>query len=1160
MRLEKIKLAGFKSFVDPTTLVLPGRLIGIVGPNGCGKSNLIDAVRFVIGESSARHLRGSAMSDVIFNGSASRTPVSLASVELIFDNGDGRAGGEFARYAQISVKRQVTREGQSQYFLNGSRCRRRDIMDLFLGTGLGPRSYAIIEQGMVSRFIEARPEELRLFIEEAAGLSKYKERRRETEIKLEHTRANLERVADIRRELQGQVNRLARQARKAEKFRELEREIVRHRHQLLAMQWREADDAYRCRQAELNDLERRLKAEEAQCQLARKAAAQARREVEDLEKQLQRHQADLYRIDADISRCDQALRHAEQSRRQRRQRLEEWRQELERTRATLAQDQEQLAELKAQRNRLEAELAEAKRRAEDDRQAQRQRENQWRQARKRHGQCLDRLRRLKEALRLTQVEIQHREQRRDEIQRRLEGLAAQKNDLAAQIQALDTRSTETELEGLGDRYRAVQDRLQRLEESRRRLQQEIHQHQERQQQLAGRIHRLEGQIGGLETLQRHALGKDRQRLEEWLAQRGWQSLPRLAETLVVEPGWERAVETALDRWLQALCLPDLPAEVEAAPESIAVVCDASPDHLPPDSLAGKVPPGHPAVALLLPYRCSDALAAALSRRGELEPHQRWITPAGDQVGPNGVFVNRDRSEEPGILERQTLLREYRDQLQSCRHQETQLRRSLEQLAARLADVNAQGERLRAEERELGTARIRLQAALQSARQRRREMEERLSGLEREQQAAAARFGHLAKEIDRMNQRREQTRQETETLQAELRRLNDELERTGSVHEQATRQAHRSREKVLRLEAALEHTESALSLLHNQVQRTERQCRELESRIRQTQGEQERDDEPIERYRQELEELLRQRPLLEERLATVRTRLQEAVERLREQEGLSQHRETARDRAREALEQARLQAEAARVRFESVQEQIRTAGVDLARTLESLPEEGEPESWHQRLARLEKEQARLGDVNFAAIEEHRLHSERLRFLDKQCHDLENALALLEKAIRTIDRETRTRFRETFTAVDGHFRRRFPALFGGGEARLELTSDDPLEAGVRIVARPPGKRNSSIHLLSGGEKALTAIALVFSFFELNPAPFCILDEVDAPLDDANVGRYCRLLQSMAERVQFLFVTHNKITMEIADQLIGVTMREPGVSRIVAVDLQQAAEMAA
>ncbi len=1160
MRLEKIKLAGFKSFVDPTTLVLPGRLIGIVGPNGCGKSNLIDAIRFVIGESSAKHLRGSAMSDVIFNGSTGRAPTSLASVELIFDNEDGRAGGEFARYAQISVKRQVTREGQSQYFLNGSRCRRRDVMDLFLGTGLGPRSYAIIEQGMVSRFIEARPEELRLFIEEAAGLSKYKERRRETETKLEHTRANLERVADIRNELKAQVGRLARQARKAEKFRELERQIIRHRHQLLAMQWREADDAYRRRQAELSDLERRLKSEEAQWQLSRKAAAQARREVEALEKQLQQHQADLYRINADISRCDQALRHAEQSRRQRRQRLEEWRQELERARATLAQDQEQLAELKAQRNQLQTELAEARRRAEDDRRMQVQRESQWRQARKRHSQCLDRLRRLEEALRLTEVEIQHREQRRDELQRRLEALVAQKNDLAAEMGTLDIRSTETELESLDDRHRTLQERLQGLEETRRRLQQEAQQHEQHQQRLAGRIHRLEGRIGGLETLQRHALGKDRKPLERWLAQRGWQSLPRLAETLEVEPGWERAVETALERWLQALCLPDLPTEIEAAPDSVAIVCDTSPEQLPPDSLAGKVSPGHPAVALLVPYRCSDSLSAALSRRGELEHHQRWITPNGDQVGPNGVFVNRERSEEPGILERQTLLREYRAQLQSCRHQQSQLRQALAQISERLADIDAQLARLRTEERDLGAARIRLQATLQSARQRRQEMEARLEKMEREHRDAAARFDRLAEEIDELNRRRDRTRREVETLQAELRRTNDELERAGSVNEQAARQAHRSREEVLRLETAREHADSALSLLQNQVQRTEQQCRELEERLRKAQEEQNRDDEPLERHRQELEERLQRRPLLEERLATLRSQLQQAIERLREQESLNQHRETARDRARETLEAVRLQAEAARVRFETAQEQVRTAGVDLARVLASLPEEAEPESWRRRLEQLEKEQARLGDVNFAAIEEHRLHSERLRFLDKQCHDLENALALLEKAIRTIDRETRARFRETFTAVDGHFRQRFPALFGGGEARLELTGDDPLEAGVRIVARPPGKRNSSIHLLSGGEKALTAIALVFSFFELNPAPFCILDEVDAPLDDANVDRYCRLLQSMAERVQFLFVTHNKITMEIADQLIGVTMREPGVSRIVAVDLQQAAEMAA
>ncbi len=1159
MRLEKIKLAGFKSFVDPTTLIMPGRLIGIVGPNGCGKSNIIDAIRFVIGESSAKHLRGNAMSDVIFTGSAARAPVALASVELIFDNSDGLAGGEFARYAQISVKRQVSREGQSQYFLNGSRCRRRDIMDLFLGTGLGPRSYAIIEQGMVSRFIEARPEDLRLFIEEAAGLSKYKERRRETEIKMEHTRANLERVADIRSELQTQVSRLARQAKKAEKFRELERQITVCRHQLIAMQWQEADDAYRRKQAGLNALERQLKAREAQWLLSRKSVARARDEVESLEKQLQQMQARLYQLNADISRCDQTIKHAEQSRRQREQTLREWRRELERAHATLEQDKEQLVHLERQQRQLQSELTEARNQADKDQAKQQQVESTWQQLRRQSDQCRDRLRRMEEDERLLQLEIQHHRQRQDDMQCRIEALAAQKARLSAEIQTLDSRDPEKELDRVKAHHQTLQKRLQRLTEIRQQLQNDRQQRQRQQEQLASQIHRLEGQISGLETLQHHALGKDRQRLQQWLAQHGLQSLPRLVETLTVEDGWEMAVESALGQWLQALCSPQLPTGIGDAPERIAFVSDMALYNLPRDSLAHKIASGRAAVPLLSRYRCIADVTAALSRRNELAHYECWITPDGDQIGPNRLFVNRTRSQEQGILTRQKALREHQARLQELQRQQASLQQSLTQLSEQLKHATTELDSLRAEERDCHAALVRLQAELQSVRQRRRETQNRLDQLDRELEAGIQEQQRLQETIEQLHSRREQKQQAVKALLATSKKLSREVEQAGSENDKAGQQLRQSREKVTRLETALEHTDHAIALLKKQLRRTEQQCQELESRLQQTQKEQDRNVPPLQRHRQELETLLQQRPALEAELAATRKQLQQAVDRLRQLEGLRQQHETAREQARESLEAARLAAEAARVRFETVQEQVRDARIDLAQTFQSLPRAAEPAAWQRQLDQLQKEQARLGDVNFAAIEEHRLQSERLRFLDKQCQDLENALALLEKAIRTIDRETRTRFRETFAAINGHFQERFPALFGGGEARLELTEDDLLSAGVRIMARPPGKRNSSIHLLSGGEKAMTAIALVFSFFELNPAPFCILDEVDAPLDDANVDRYCQLLQSMAERVQFLFVTHNKITMEIADQLIGVTMREPGVSRIVAVDLQQAAEMA-
>ncbi|BCX81215.1 chromosome segregation protein [Methylomarinovum caldicuralii] len=1159
MRLEKIRLAGFKSFVDPTTLVLPGRLIGIVGPNGCGKSNLIDAVRFVIGESSAKHLRGSAMSDVVFNGAAGRAPASLATVELIFDNSDGRAGGECANYAQISVKRQVSREGQSQYFLNGSRCRRRDIMDLFLGTGLGPRSYAIIEQGMVSRFIEARPDDLRLFIEEAAGLSKYKERRRETELKLEHTRANLERVADVRAELQTQVNRLARQAKKAEKFRDLARQIHICQHQLLALQWRVADDEYRRTQARLAERERDLKQHEAAWRQAEAEASAARERVDRLEKQLQQWQAKRYQLDADIGHSEQTVKHLEEKKAQRRQTLEEWRRELERTRAALAQDRQQLEELARQRHQLETELEEARKQAHADTERQRQTEAEWQEARRRFAQLRDRQRQYRHEAQLAESETGHLQRQQAQLQKRLQQLDAQREALEQAQGRFDAAAWQQRLDQAQSAHRQCRQQLAQLAAEIQSLEQQREQQRRELARLERESHRIQGRISALETLQRHALGKDQKALQDWLTRQGWQELPRLGETLEVEPGWEQALEAALGHWLEALCHESLPMPPETPPASLSLLATATAAPPQPDTLAAKILKG-PVPAFLNRFRCCADLATALARRDRLAPHECWITPAGEQVGPDHCHLPRPADEEAGVLARQKTLRELRDRLGRLQRQHRSVQAELTRLQETLQTHTRQQETLQARERDQHAALARLQAEHQAAQRQHRETGQRLEQLARERQETERESSRIDAKLASLDRRIATLHQQTTELTDQIQGHEARLDRCRQHHETAAAQARHSREQVTRLEAALEHAKRTADLLAGQLQRGDRQCRELSQRLAEAEARQDAEAEPLARAHEQLEALRARRPELEAALAACRRELEQAVETLRTLEGRRRQQEQARDQARQQVEQARLAAEAARVRFDAARAQVTDADVELAPLLETLPPEADPAVWQQRLKQLERDQDRLGDVNLAAIEEHKTHRERLDFIDSQYQDLEAALALLEKAIRTIDRETRTRFGETFTAVDGHFRQRFPALFGGGEARLELTGDDPLEAGVRIVARPPGKRNSSIHLLSGGEKALTAVALVFSFFELNPAPFCILDEVDAPLDDANVGRFCQLLQSMAERVQFLFITHNKITMEIADQLIGVTMREPGVSRIVSVDLKRAAEMAA
>ena len=1167
MRLEKIKLSGFKSFVDPTSIAIPGRLIGVVGPNGCGKSNIIDAVRWVMGESSAKHLRGSAMSDVIFNGSSSRKPVGLATIELLFDNSEGKLGGEYARYSQISVKRQVTRDGQSQYFLNGTRCRRRDIMDVFLGTGLGPRSYAIIEQGTVSRFIEAKPEELRLFVEEAAGLSKYKERRHETELKLQHTRANLERVEDLRGELQNQVNRLARQAKKAEKYRALEQTITQCHKELLAIQWRDAHAQYDRHQKQLNLLEQQLTERSAELLEAETSLEQAQQKNQDLERQLQRRQAKLYELNAEISRCNQALKHARQTQEERQRTLQSWRDELQRAMAAHQQDQEQITRLDDQKQKLEQELTQVREEHHQASISQQKSEAHWQQKRRDFERCRDQVRNLKEKINLREVEIRHRLQRKEDLQGRLRQLKSQqerltdnKDDHAEIIHLQDQFEEVTELHHQQrEKIDALTGQIRQLQSQRQDLQQTLH-------ELESEINQSNGRITALETLQSHALGKDRQVLQKWLVTHGLQHVPRLAEIMAVEKGWEKAVETALGSWLEALCLDELKIHTVAetadtlTDENISFLETSGASPSPEGSLAEKISSRWNSVTLLGGHRCAGSLQEALAKRSDLAGYECWITPDGDRIGPNWLQLNRHEDTSLGVLERENELRMLRGELETLKRHKERLFKQQEQLVSQLHEAENQLDQLRSQERETSTRQTRLQAELQGAQRRLEETRRQLEHLSHEHNEVSQSLRQTDNDLAACQRQLEQDRSELGNQEQALQNLETVLAQSRSASEQASTAVRTVMENKARLESALEHAHSSLKILQKQLERAQGQCQDLQRRLAQAENEQAQGEQPLNQITEQLELLRRQHPSLEKSVANLRHELKQAESTWRQLRSLHAQRESLKDRARENLEAARLKAEAARVRLQTVQEQVESADFLPDRILADLDGEATACEWQQRLDQLQLDKARLGDVNLAAIEEHRLHSERLRFLDKQYDDLTTSLDLLDKAIRTIDRETRSRFRETFKIVDGHFRNRFPALFGGGEASLEMTCDDPLEAGIRIMARPPGKRNSSIHLLSGGEKALTAVALVFSFFELNPAPFCMLDEVDAPLDEANVGRFCALLQSMSERVQFIFVTHNKTTMEIADQLIGVTMREPGVSRIVSVDLERAAEMAA
>ena len=1166
MRLEKIKLAGFKSFVDPTTAHFPSNLVGVVGPNGCGKSNVIDAVRWVMGESSAKMLRGESMADVIFNGSTGRKPVGLASIELVFDNADGRAGGEFAAFNQIAVKRQVTRDGQSAYFLNGSRCRRRDIQDLFLGTGLGPRSYAIIEQGMISRIIEARPEDLRLFLEEAAGISKYKERRRETESRMRSTRENLERLTDLRDEVAKQLQHLERQADTAARYTEYRAEERRLDLELKAMRWRALD-------GEIAEQDRRLAALETD-QAA--GVARQRRLEADIEERRAAYteasdafnqvQGRFYAVGSEIARAEQAIQFANESRGRREAELFRLDQELQDAGQHLERDQARLAELEAALAGDEPELAAAHRvladaaaavglaedqlanwEAEWDRfnqeaagpgqqaQAERARINALEQG---LGRDRDRLRRLEEES--GRLDLEAAEARVAELAEREEGLAEQ-------VEAAEARqaAVAADLAGRESAARALGGELDRLRTA---------------------LQQAKGRRASLQALQQEALTDRDQALKGWLAAQGLAGAARLADRLEVRPGWETAVETVLGPALKAVPVPDLgPLAAAGLAPGLMLIDDATvadPASDPAGSapgLAAQCRAPWPLAGLLGSVQTAADLTEALARRAALAPGASLVTPDGTRVGTNWLRAPAAGATD-GVLARAEALKALDQELADLADQESVLAERDE--AERAARAAAEAERaavaqdLAARNRELAA----LRAELTGARARAGHLRERREALAAERADLAAqceeaigdmeeareRLHDLLAEVEHLAERREELSREREQLRAAVARART-AERTASERAQGLRvgvEANRAaRDATLRSRARAAEQQTQLHARREELEAA------IEAAV-----------EPLAEQRERLDEQLTLRVEVEKALAAARARLESLDQEVRSLEQERHQVEQSAQAIQRELDGLRLERQERLVRRRTLEEQLAEAGTEPAAALRELDPVADETEWQERLTRLAARIQRLGAINLAAIDEFKEQSERKRYLDEQHDDIARALETLEAAIRKIDRETRTRFKDTYDQVNVGFQQLFPRLFGGGHAYLELTGEDLLETGVTVMARPPGKRNSSIHLLSGGEKALTAVALVFAIFQLNPAPFCMLDEVDAPLDDANVGRFCELVRSLSNQVQFIFISHNKVTMEIADHLLGVTMHEPGVSRLVSVDVEEAARLAA
>ncbi|MBC9250471.1 chromosome segregation protein SMC [Pseudomonas alcaligenes] len=1156
MRLKCIKLAGFKSFVDPTTVSFPSNMAAVVGPNGCGKSNIIDAVRWVMGESSAKNLRGESMTDVIFNGSNTRKPVTQASIELIFDNSDGSLVGEYAAFAEISIRRRVTRDSQNTYFLNGVKCRRRDITDIFLGTGLGPRSYSIIEQGMISKLIEAKPEDLRNFIEEAAGISKYKERRRETESRIRRTHENLARLTDLREELERQLERLHRQAQAAEKYQEYKAEERQLKAQLSALRWQALNLQVGSREQVIGDQEVAYEALVAEQRSADASIERLRDGHHELSERFNQVQGRFYSVGGDIARVEQSIQHGQQRLRQLQDDLNEAERSRLETESHLGHDRtllatlgEELAMLEPEQEITAAASEESAAALEDAESAMHGWQEQWDGFNQRSAEPRRQAEVQQSRIQQLEQSLERLAERQRRLSEELAQLAADPEDAAILELAEQLAGSELNLEEL---HAAEETLVERLEQLRGELQQAG----QAQQQAQGELQRLNGRIVSLEALQQAALNPGKG-AAEWLREQQLDKRPRLAEGLRVESGWELAVETVLGADLQAVLLDDF-AGLDLAgfdQGELRLVNPQAGGARVAGSLLDKVEAGFDLAPWLAKVRPVESLDEALARRSQLGEGESLISRDGYWVGRQFLRVRRASAAESGVLargqelerlglereEREAALADLDERLQQLQQAQRQQEEAREQ----------QRRRVQEEARRQGELKAQLSAGQAKAEQltlRRRRLEGELHELGEQRELEQEQLGEARLILQDALEAMALDTEQRELLLASRDSLRERLDRVRQEARQHKDHAHQLAVRLGSIKAQHESTRQALERLELQFERAIERREQLNLNL-------EEGAAPLEELRMKLEELLDRRMGVEDELKLARLALEDADRELRDAEKRRSQAEQQAQLLRGQLEQQRMEWQALSVRRKALQDQLLEDNYDLHGVLATLPPEAGEQAWEEELERLAGKIQRLGAINLAAIDEYQQQSERKRYLDAQNADLVEALETLENVIRKIDKETRNRFKETFDQINSGLQALFPKVFGGGHAYLELTGEDLLDTGVAIMARPPGKKNSTIHLLSGGEKALTALALVFAIFKLNPAPFCMLDEVDAPLDDANVGRYARLVKEMSETVQFIYITHNKIAMEMADQLMGVTMHEPGCSRLVAVDVEEA-----
>ncbi|MBE8167862.1 MAG: chromosome segregation protein SMC [Shewanella sp.] len=1136
MKLKQIKLAGFKSFVDPTKIPFQKALTGVIGPNGCGKSNVIDAVRWVLGESNAKHLRGGSMTDVIFSGSSARRPVSVASVELLFDNQDGRLAGQYASYQEISVKRQGSRDGDSVYFLNGQKCRRKDITDLFMGTGLGPRSYAIIEQGMISRLIESKPQDLRVFIEEAAGISRYKERRRDTENRIRHTRENLERLGDIRGELAQQLDKLSAQSEDALKYRELKKTERQTHAELLVLRYEDHVNKSDHLTEKITKLDLELTKAQSGNQTITTQQTELNISLSELVDTEQKKVAEFYQSGTEIAKLEQQISYKKEREEQSNQQLSEIKHKQSELSTQLEQQINQLNNLDADVGIVqpEFELADEKlvqlaEQIEQYEEATRSQQDSFHL----HKQKLSNVKSQQQVL-ATQLEnnVHQLAQTNESISTSRQQLAALENHSGEDNQ--DSQKLKELVEQITEHETEITNTANVLQS----LELDIHESQQQQQQNRQKIAVDNSRL----TFINNELSSAQSKTEKQL----WQ-------VINANSGWEKAVEVVLGHLLSTnvtameLLSIDHNGFIQSEKKTTHKLLNSSEVNLSP---------------WLRGVHCAENLADAKELLPKLSAEHLIATKDGYLLG-HGFLLGKTEasqsqlslvSEQENLIQRVEALevsqQKLNESLTLLLEQRTKLNEKHKQLTSRLQESNL-----------VRTSILSKQAALNEQKAKDEVQKQLLSQqlehwTKRHAELELARESYHEKQFQ-LDELLEQTQKKLSISEAETQKYRVELQNV----KQQFQQVQQNRNE---LQSKLQSLTTQQALVKQQVEQNNDRKLELTvqlQRISKNDNTNEDENEFLKNasIEQQLQQLLSKQTALQKELNEIRGQQLELQQQLDSLKSNQQKYVIQIQGLTQSISELKLQREGLKGQADSQLELLKEDNIQLQTVLSQLAENANVTQWQHKLEKVRNQIRQLGAINLAAISEFEQQSERKNYLDGQCDDLNQALESLESAIRKIDKETRTRFKTTFEKVNEDLGKLFPKVFGGGSAYLALTDDDLLETGVTIMARPPGKKNSTIHLLSGGEKALTALSLVFAIFRLNPAPFCMLDEVDAPLDDANVERFCRLLEEMSKTVQFIYISHNKITMEMADQLIGVTMHEPGVSRIVAVDIDEAVALA-